>query len=110
MTIRLSGDQIANSSRRLSTPAWYARRSATLMVQVQLPGDRVEPGQAAFDPSGKSGQDLRAHRIPRDVVGVVLQQPGDDIVAVPELRQPRVRHRVDRLTRVPAQSDAGPAR
>jgi len=80
------------------------------MIEVELAGARVEPRQAVVHPASQPGQDLPAHRVPRDVVGVVLHRRRHHVVAVAELGEHRVHDRVERLGGVPVQCDARPPR
>ena len=79
------------------------------VLQVQLAGDRVEPGQATLYPAAEPRQYLPAHRVPGDVVGVVLHQRRHHVVPVTELGEQRVHDCVDGLGGIPVERDAGRA-
>ena len=79
------------------------------VVEVQLAGVVVEPGDPALHPPAQPGQDLVGQGVPGHVVGVVLHQGGDHVVAVAELGEQRVHDRVDRLGGVLVGRDAPPA-
>ena len=80
------------------------------VVEVELARAVVEAGDPALDAAAEPRQDLAAQAVPRHEVRVVLHHRGHDVVAVAELGEQRVHHRVDRLGRVPVRRDAAPAR
>ena len=76
------------------------------MRQVELAGQRIEARQPQFHAPPELRQDVVAHRMPGHEVRVVLHAGGNDVVAIAELGQQRIHHRVDRLGRIPHDHDA----
>src|SRR4051812_42212358 len=82
----------------------------TEVREVELAGVVVEARQPAFDPPAEPRENLATQRMPGHEVRVVLQQCGHDVVAVSEIGEKRIHHRVDRLSRAPVRRYVAPTR
>ncbi len=100
--------------RKFDAPVTHTQLGAVVdepgeVLEVQLAGVAVEPCDPALDAPAEAGQDVMGQGVPRHVVGVVLHQRRDHVVAVTELGEQRVHDCVDRLRRVAVGGDAAAA-